>query len=305
MTDTALAPRSAAPSPQPDERAVRAALLTGSLAMVFVGASVAVSGMLADAPELTAQALRYAVASGILALAARVARIPVPRPRGADWLWLVGVSALGLVIFNLALVHGASHAEPAVFGVAVASVPVLLAVLGPVLEGQTPHRQVVLAAVVVTVGAALVQGFGRSDALGLVLAVVVLACEAGFTLLAVPVLRRLGAWGVSVHTTWIAAVVFAVLGVPLEGPVAIAELSVAHWAATAFLAVAVTAVAFVLWYSTVGTIGAGTAGLLCGVAPVSAVLTGALLGGQLPGPVVWLGIATVGLGLAVGLRPRR
>jgi drug/metabolite transporter (DMT)-like permease len=54
----------------------------------------------------------------------------------------------------------------------------------------------------------------------------------------------------------------------------------------------------------VRSLGPGRAGLLTGVAPVSAVVVGVLLGGPLPGPVVWLGVAAVAAGLAVGLDPR-
>ncbi len=157
------------------------------------------------------------------------------------------------------------------------------------------------AGAVVTCGAVLVQGLGRADAVGLGWALVVLACEAAFTLLAVPVLGRHGPWGVSVHATWLAAVVFAVLGVATEGPGAVAGLGVPDLLAAGYLAVAVTAVAFVLWYSTVTRLGAGRAGLLTGLAPVAAAGTGVLLGGAAPAPAVWVGIAVVGAGLALGL----
>jgi len=62
--------------------------------------------------------------------------------------------------------------------------------------------------------------------------------------------------------------------------------------------VAVTAVAFVLWYSSVGRLGASRAGLLTGVAPVAAAATGVLLGGPAPRPLVWAGIAVVAALLA-------
>ncbi|WP_425283691.1 EamA family transporter [Geodermatophilus dictyosporus] len=117
-----------------------------------------------------------------------------------------------------------------------------------------------------------------------------------------PVLGRHGAWGVSVHTTWLAAVAFAVWGLVWEGPPAVATLTARDLLAAGFLAVAVTAVAFVLWYSTVGRLGAGRAGLLTGIAPVAAAGTGVLLGGAAPSPAVWLGIAVVAAGLAAGLR---
>jgi drug/metabolite transporter (DMT)-like permease len=274
----------------------------GATGMAFVGGSVAVSGVLAGAPLFTVQAGRYALACLLLLAFARLTRIRLLRPRGTEWLWLLGIVAAGLVVFNVALVQGARHAEPAVLGVAVASVPPLLAALGPVLEGRGPSRAVLAAAVVVTAGAVLVQGLGRADGTGLAWAVVTFACEAAFTLLAVPLLGRHGPVGVSVHTTGLAAAVLAVLGAWHEGPAAITRLDGPDLLAGAYLAVAVTAVAFVLWYGCVARIGAGRAGLLTGIAPVSAAATGVALGGPAPRPLVWVGIAVVAAGLALGLR---
>ena len=276
--------------------------VAGALAMVCVGGSVAVTGTLAKAPVYTAEGLRYAAACLLLLAFARVCGRPVRLPRAAEWLWLSGIAATGLVVFNVALADGARDAEPAVFGVAVASVPALLAVAGPLLERSRPAPRTVLAAVVLTCGAALVQGLGRCNAAGYGWAAVVFGCEAAFTLLAVPVLGRHGAVGVSVHTTWIAAVVFAVLGAVREGPAAVARLSAADWLATGYLAVGVTAVAFVRWYTCVGRLGAGRAGLLTGIAPIAATLTGVLLSGPAPRPMVWAGIAVVIAGLALGIR---
>jgi drug/metabolite transporter (DMT)-like permease len=75
-----------------------------------------------------------------------------------------------------------------------------------------------------------------------------------------------------------------------------------YWLAILFLAIAVTAVAFVLWYSSVGILGPGRAGLLTGVAPAAAALSGVLLGAPAPRPLVWIGIAVVAGGLVLGLR---
>jgi drug/metabolite transporter (DMT)-like permease len=283
-------------------------ILAGATGMVFVGGSVAVSGHLAGAPGLTVQALRYAVACLLLIAWARWRRVPLRRPRGPEWRWLLGVTVAGLVVFNLALVHGARHAEPAVLGVAVACVPILLAAGGPWLSGPAPGRRVLLAAAVVTLGAILVEGLGRADAAGVLWAVVTFVCEALFTLLAVPVLDRHGPLGVSVHATWMATVLFGVLGLAIEGPSATLRLHADDVLAGAYLAVAVTAVAFLLWYTCVTRLGPGRAGLLTGVAPISAALAGMVLGGPAPDPLVWLGITVVGAGLALGLTagaPRR
>jgi drug/metabolite transporter (DMT)-like permease len=279
-------------------------LALGMAAMVLVGSSVGVSRTLTAAPLFTAQAIRYSVASVVLLALARRLRVRVVRPRGREWMWLAGLSATGLVVFNVAIVRGVAHAQPSMIAVAVACVPILLGVLGPLMQRQTPRRQVVLAAGIVTAGAVLVEGAGHADAIGVAWAAVALACEAAFTLLAVPLLARHGPWGVSVHSVWIGAALFAVLAGVTEGPSAAARLTAADLLAVAYLAVLVTVVAFVLWYSAVAALGPGRAGLITGIAPVSAALTGILLGSRAPDPLMWAGIAVVIGGLAAGLRAR-
>jgi drug/metabolite transporter (DMT)-like permease len=278
--------------------------------MIFVGGSVAVSKVLAGAPVFTAEAVRYGAACLLLVVLAKLTGRKLTRPRGTEWLWLTGIAVTGLVLFNLALVEGSGHAEPAVLGVAVACVPAVLAIIGPLLEDPNSKAkakakaktQAITAALVVTSGAALVQGLGRADATGLAWAVVVFGCEAAFTLLAIPVLKSHGPWGVSVHATWLAAVMFAAIGAISEGPAAVTELTRPDWLAVGYLAVAVTAAAFVLWYSSVSRLGASRAGLLTGIAPVAAAGSGVLLGGPAPRPLVWAGMAVVAAGLTLGFR---
>jgi drug/metabolite transporter (DMT)-like permease len=267
--------------------------------MVCVGSSVAVSTTIADAPLLTLQAGRYALAAVLLLVLARLARRPLPRPRGAEWGWLAGVAATGLVLFNVAVVNGVRHAEPAVIGVAVAAVPVVLAVAGS--RGRRPPAALLAGAALVTAGAVLVQGGGRTDLAGVGWALLVLATEAAFTLLAVPVLGRLGPWAVSLHASWIAAVALALAALVVDGPSAVQLLDGGDVLAAVHLAVVVTALAFVLWYSAVGRIGAGRAGLLTGVVPVAAAAGGVVLGGPFPAPAVWFGTAVVAAGVALGL----
>ena len=281
-----------------------ALLVPGMIGMVLVGSSVTVSHTLVDAPLFTTQAVRYLTATLILVLIARLAGVRPVWPRGREWLWLTGLAVTGLVLFNVAVVRGVAHAEPAVIAVAVACVPLVLGVVGPLLERRRPSRQVLVAAPVVMAGAVLVEGTGRTDAAGVAWAGLALGCEAAFTLLAVPVLGRHTPWGVSIHATWIGGVLLAVLGVPFEGPTAVREVTVSQWAAAGYLTLMVTAVAFVLWYSTVRAVGSGRAGLLTGIAPLAAAVADAVSGTGMPGPSVWLGIAVVIVGLVLGLRPR-
>jgi drug/metabolite transporter (DMT)-like permease len=91
------------------------------------------------------------------------------------------------------------------------------------------------------------------------------------------------------------------LGVSGEGLSTVATIDAAQWVAIGYLAVLVTAVAFLLWYFAVQALGSGRAALLTGVAPVAAAVSGALLGAGLPGLPVWLGMLVVIAGLATGL----
>lgn len=291
-------------APSPDRTRTAGGAMLAAAGMVCVGSSVAVSATIADAPLFTLQAVRYTVAAVLLLAALRLSGRRIPRPHGTEWLWLTGVATTGLVLFNVGVVRGTAHAEPAVIGVAVAAVPVLLALVPHLAARTRPTPAVVAGAVVVTLGAVLVEGTGRTDAAGIGYAAVVMACEAGFTLLALPVLGRLGPHGVSLHSVWIAAVMLAVLGAAAEGPTAATRLGVGDLLAALHLAAVVTALAFLMWYAAVGRLGAGRAGLFTGVVPVSAAALGVLLGGTPPGPLVWLGTAVVAAGVALGLGER-
>ena len=112
--------------------------------------------------------------------------------------------------------------------------------------------------------------------------VTVFVCEAGFTLLAMPLLGRHGPEGVSVHTTWLAAAIFAVVGLSTEGWRAAADFDVDDILALGYLAFGVTAIAFILWYSCVRSLGAGRAGLLTGIAPIAAAAIGIAVTGDMP-----------------------
>ena len=291
--------------PQPERADRRRGVATGACTMVLLGASFGVSRALHPDTLYLAQAVRYVAAGLLMLVVAARRKVRLYWPRGLEWVWLGGLAAVGLVLFNVAIVRGLAHAEPAVIAVAVACVPVVLGVVGPLVEGRAPSRRTLVAAVVVTAGGALVEGTGRTDAIGLGWAAVVLVCEACFTLLAVPVLPRHGAFGVSLHAIWMGAATFAVLGFGTEGAGALARITAGQWAAIGYLTVLVTTVAFILWYSTVGALGPDLAGVMTGIAPVSAAVTGIPLTGQVPGLSVWLGILVVFCGQAVGLFGRR
>lgn len=266
-------------------------------AQMLVGSSFAALLVLDRYPFAPGQAMRYTVAALLMALVAR--RLP-RLPTWRDAALLAGVAFSGLVAFNLLSLHGSIHSDPASVGVVVGCVPIVLALAGPLARGERPRPGLLAAGVVVAVGAALVQAGGaHPTVLGVVLALGALACEAAFTLLAVPVLPRLGALGVSLWTCVFGAGMFwgwtLVERESWRAPSADEALSLV------WLTVAVTLTAFLAWYAGVRRIGADRAGLFCGLVPVSAAATAAVLGTLHATPVRLAGVVAVGVGVSAGM----
>ncbi len=278
--------------------------LAAATAMFAVGTGVTVSAELVEYPVFAAQAVRYLVAAGILAGAMALARRPLPVPRGIDWLWLTGVAVTGLVLFNVAVIRSVEYAEPAAVAILIAAVPLVLLLVESIRLRQRPSPGLLAGVVLVVVGAALVQGGGRTTIEGLGWAFVALLCEAAFTLLAVPVLGRLGPVGVSIHTCWIAALVLAALALGIDGPGALPPMHAGAIVALAYLAIVQTAIAFSLWYGAVDILGAAVAGLFVGLMPVAAAVSGVIPGLTTVTPAVIGGSILVGVGIAVGLSAR-
>jgi drug/metabolite transporter (DMT)-like permease len=98
-------------------------------------------------------------------------------------------------------------------------------------------------------------------------------------------------------------------GLILDGPGGLLRMPTTEEAlGLAWLAVGVTAIAFLLWYSAVRALGVERTGLLTGVLPVSALVVAALLGREELTAGRLAGALLVGAGIAAGLlaaRPTR
>jgi drug/metabolite transporter (DMT)-like permease len=190
-------------------------------------------------------------------------------------------------------------------GTVVAAVPIILALVGPLLERRKPAPRVLLASVIVVVGVAVTGGFGGGSPLGLLLAFGALACEAGFSLLALPVLGRLGAIRVSAYSAALAVPQLIVVGLVVDGPDLVRAPTAAEALALGYLAVVITVFAFLCWYTSLPRLGADKAGLFSGFLPVGAVLSTVVLGTGHPRLADLVGACVVMGGLAIGLRPAR
>lgn len=273
-------------------------------AMFLVGTLTAVSATIADYPVFGGQAARYGAAAVVLLVVTRFAGGPARRPSIRDWLLLAALAGTGLVAFNVCIVAATRDTSPATIGTVIATVPIVLALLGPLLEGRRPAPALVLSACVVAAGAALANGLGGGSARGLLLSLGALAGEVCFSLLAVPLLPRLGPLRVSAYSAALAAPMLLAVGLAVDGTAALRTPTAGELAGFAYLSVVVTTIAFLLWYSAIGRLGADRAGLFAGLIPVSAVLTTVALGIDRPGPADLTGAALVAAGVVAGLRAR-
>ncbi len=274
--------------------------LAAAAAMTALGGSFAVTPLLLSYPVYAGQAVRYAAAALILTAIAwkggRARQAVTARELGG----LTALALTGLVIFNVALIEGLRCLDPATMGTVVGASPILLATLGPLVEGRSLSYRLVLAAVVVAAGSALTYGAGPASGRGLVCALVALACEASFSLIAVPLLPKLGPLVLSAYVAGLASALLAV-GAVIVAPARPFPLpSVVEAAALAYLALIVTAFAFLAWYTGVARLGPARAGLFVALLPVVSALGAVILGtGALTGAQI-VGGSLVALGLAVG-----
>jgi drug/metabolite transporter (DMT)-like permease len=270
--------------------------------MTVLGASVPVSRLVLDYPDRTGQAARYAVAALVFVVIIRIRGLPRVRLSVGDGVRLVALAATGLVGFNLLLLTALRHADAAVVGTVVGGTPLVLALLGPLQRRQRPGGFLLVAAAVVITGGALVHGGGSADAVGMAAALGTLAGEVLFSLLAVPLLPRLGPLRVSTYS--------CVLAVPMLGVALLAAGEPARWrlptvpetAGYLYLGALLTVVAFLAWYGGLGKLGPERAGLFVGMLPPVSLAVTALIDRRMPALVQIVGVLVVAVGLAVGLK---
>nr|WP_225311985.1 DMT family transporter [Microbispora cellulosiformans] len=277
-------------------------------AMFLVGTLAAVSGAIADYPVYGGQALRYALAAVVLLAAARARGLGPVRLRPRQWGLLATLSLTGLALFNVCVVEAARASGPALPGIVLGTVPLALALVGPMATGGRPSPRVVGAGLVVAAGALLATGAGSGNLPGLLWSLGALACELCFSLLALPLLPVIGPVRLSAWSAVLAVPLLLAAGLALDGRNVLRTPTPAEAAGLAYLALIVTTVAFFLWYRSLPRLGPDRAGLFAGMVPVGAITTAALLGIAVPTPADLAGAALVVSGIALGLRsprPRR
>src|SRR5690242_16306040 len=281
-------------------------LATGSV--LLVGGSVAASSLLGGYPVLGGQGIRYLVAGLLLAAWARLRGQRLPRPAGREWAWLAGLAVIGLAGCSVLLIEATRVAGPADTGVVIGAAPLVIVIAAAVAAGRRPTRRVLLAAAVVTAGSAAAQLGGATghawSGTGLLLSAGALGGAVGTSLLAAPVLPRLGALAVTIYACGLAGVLLlaaAAVASAAGGPPILRVPTATQLAALSYLAVAVTAVVVLAWYAAMKRLGVDRTGLFNGLIPITALAAVALTGTGTITPLQLLAALTVLVGVLLGL----
>jgi drug/metabolite transporter (DMT)-like permease len=277
--------------------------------VLLVGGSVAASRLLAGYPVLGGQAVRYLAAGLLLAAWARLQHRPLPRPGGREWAWLAALAAIGLAGCSVLMIQATRAASPVSVGVMIGAAPLVIIIATALARRRRPARRVLLAAAVVTAATAAAQLGGAAagppvSAAGLLWSAGALAGVVGSSLLAVPVLPRLGPLAVTVYACGLAGVMLlaaAAMARCAGGPQVLRAPTAAQLAALAYLTVAVTALVFVSWFGAMQRLGADRAGLFNGLIPVTSLAAVALTGTGTVTPLRLLGALGVLAGVILGL----
>ena len=279
---------------------LRGALLAGT-GTVLAGTSFAATSLLTNYPFLSGQALRFAVGALVLAVILLWTRARWPRPTARDLGLLALLAATGLVGFNLASLAALRSSEPAALGVVVGCTPLVVALAGPLMARRRLSAPMLGAALLVVVGAAVVIGLGSTTPAGFGFALLAMLGETAFTVLAVPVLPRLGPVVVSAYVCVLAAVEMAVLALVVEFPQSLRLPSPHEALALGYLAIVITAVAFICYYAGIQRLGAERTSLFAGLIPVAAAFAAPVVGTGTLGLAQVLGSLLVGIGITVGM----
>ncbi len=280
--------------------AVRSGHLLALGSSAAVGSAIAATTALTNFPVMTGQAVRYGLAAILLAVCFRRHLGKVTK---AQLVKICVLGATGLAGFNICLILALQRIDAGIVGAVVGGVPVVLVLFGPLLAGRSPTARAAAAAATVVLGTVILQWSGSADdPVGLIFALGALAGECAFSLVAVPLVREIGAMATATYAATAGAVLCGMIAVVADWSAARVPTT-EEALAILYLAVVASAGAFSMWYAALDRIPVETAGVFAGVVPVCALVTGIVLGVSPGSPLRFLGAAIVGVGVVYAARP--
>ncbi|MDX1623133.1 MAG: DMT family transporter [Gemmatimonadota bacterium] len=291
---------------------MRARLAVWGVVLIWAANFSVIKAALADFQPFAFNALRFPLASITLLLLLLAARRTIRFER-RHWPAILGLGVLGHLAYQPFFILGLDNTLAGNSSLILASVPVFVAVLSAVM-GHERHAGRTWAAVVlsfagiglVVAGGAQAVGFGGSTVVGDLLTLGAAILWSLYTVLSTPLVRRYGALPVTAVTMWIGTVGLVAAGVPSLLGQPWAAVRPAAWAGLAYAGVLGIAVAYLLWYTSVRSVGSTRTAVYSNMVPVGALAIAWATLGERPTWLQLTGAAAIlaGVTLARGARPR-
>lgn len=255
-------------------------------AMILVGSSVAVGRLVAlRLPVCFASMLRFALATAVLVplVLLREGRWPGVSLRGGI---LLGIQAIsGSVLFTILLFAGLRLADASEAGVVAATTPAVVTLLGRLLFHERLSGRSVIGLFATCAGlgvleAGTLRGNGPHPLLGHLCVFGAVVFEAIFLLLRRALREPLSPLAAAMWVSLLALACFLPFGLREAADIDPASLTPAMLWAVAYYGLAVTALAYILWFYGVTRVEAAVAGVATGIMPVAALGCAAWLCGE-------------------------
>lgn len=254
--------------------------------------------------------VRFATASGLLWLWARLSGNPVRRPSRGDLPLLAVLGFTVVFAYNLCFLYGVRRA-PATDGAVLVPglIPAMTMLLAWPVLGVRPAKRALFGLALAFVGVVIVAdptaNVGSRRLTGDALFVGASLSWAAYTLAGREATRRFGSVSANVFATAVGALLLLPVTFVGSGWVGLGSASIGAWGSIAYLSLAGTVLAFVLFYEGVRLLGAPAAAAFALLVPIFGVLSSVLVLGEPLRPALALGGVVVVVGLSVVQTQRR
>ena len=288
-----------------------------TVVVIYIVLSLALSGQWIAAklgvtavPALELSTMRYAIASVVLLAACAVTRTPLPIRR---WPIVALGAACGVLGFNTLAFLGLMMTPASDVALIIpTTIPAAAALFATAIGERLTSRRIVGLAIATAGTVIVIVGGQQSDVgpsgsriLGDVLELLgAAAWAAGLTIGAIAFRRGAGVLGYVTLMVTLGTLFIAPLGLLQEGYRDLPRWSVETWLAAAFLGVASTALAFVLFFWAVRRFGPGLAAMVAYLTPVTTLVLAFAILNERPVPLQLVGGAVIVVGVRIAARGR-
>lgn len=258
-----------------------------------------------NSAPLVSASIRFILASAVLAFYCIALRIPVRIPQKKQIVHLAVLGFFGIFLYNVCFFYGLTHTTASRASLVVTLNPAMIALAGFVLFREKLNIMQITGVFLCIAGAGSVIISRNGDALtgSLYGDVIILGCVVSWVIYSVfsrALSCSLGPLLTVSYSIWFGTVMLCMVTLCTEGSGVLASLpgaSALQWASLLYLGVFGSALAYIWYYDAIRQIGATRSGAFIALNPVTAVLFGVALFGEILTPTVFVGGATAILGI--------